>query len=949
MRRIFAVVLSAFLGCVTLLSVAPTAQTAERVPTLVDGFRACIAGGGSADLLLLIDESSSLQISDPGDARVESASYLLSQLATYADGAPNKLNVAISTFASDYSDLYDWTELNSGTLPGLQGSINSLKSKVNGLETDYWSALDGARGALADRAKGADGTGSCQAVVWFTDGGLDYEVRTTEESKKAFGNEKVFAPGVELTSEERIEEVRKAAVQDICRSGGIADQMRSSDIALFGIGLKGSTAQQSDFSFMRTVTTGKDGDSTCGKLSDPVPGEFHLATDIDSLLFAFDGMSSVGGDPLVQEKGICQKVECTEEAHTFVLDRSTPSVQVLASADAPSLMATVVSPSGKKFELSRGSIGSPTTAKIGSSTVSYTWLSEETYSLSLTMGQNDKDWSGPWSLLFTDPVGETADKVSKTSVRIIGSLKPSLLNSKDLEWRVGETLAGVTLGLVDHTGKTVDPKSLLGRAALTATVTSSDGQRLEFARDLDKASISKPLDLDLSEFPVGAAELSMELTITTAASTSGGKTTPGTVLEPAAVAVPLMLLAPSEFPVLPPKIDFGKTEGKPEMTVAIPLSGSGCVWLADSAPEIVASPESMGTIGITSPASSGSSCVAAENGTLDLTLTADDAGNGTINGKTVVMIAPEGEPDKAMPVQMDFTASVSRPLNTTNFILALLVALLLGPGIPLLILYLAKRFVSKIPGQPLSSQLIQISVENNQVLRDGRPFELNPTDLTNLVSIDSSGTRNMSIAGVEFKVRTGWSPMGSGYVTADWPGRSGASSAHPATDKTGTTARLPLAIHNHWLVFTAAGMGRQNASVLILTNGEASPEDKRTLQEDLNRRLPDLLARLNDRLGQDTGGTTEATSTFGGLGQESASVGAFQGFGDSSYSNGEMTIPPMQIASDRVPPFPGFANPSSSANSSPSPSAAAETSADGQSSGSLFGWGESDPPAGPSQ
>src|SRR6185312_3811664 len=146
----------------------------------------------------------------------------------------------------------------------------------------------------------------------------------------------------------------------------------------------------------------------------------------------------------------------------------------------------------------------------------------------------------------------------------------------------------------------------------------------------------------------------------------------GTELDPVLVSVPVNLLAPSAFHVVAPKIDFGMVEGTPELTANLPLSGSGCVWIAESMkPEISASPEDLGAITISSPENTGpENCLAAKDGgSLPLTLKAEHAGNGSITGQLAVMIAPNGEPDKAMAVDVDFTSSVSRPINTGNFLL----------------------------------------------------------------------------------------------------------------------------------------------------------------------------------------------------------------------------------------------------------------------------------------
>jgi von Willebrand factor type A domain len=853
MRRLLAVLAGIALS-IPAAAVSGGASVAAETPlTQVDGFRACIAGGGVTDMLLLVDESSSLNRTDPDYARVTSASYLVTQLGGFASESSAEVNIAISVFANSYTQIQPWTPLNAGTLPELQSTVSSLKDRVNGMETDYWTALDGARKDLAARAAARTEKESCQALVWFTDGGINYTIRTNDAEKAAYGAAKPFAPDTELTSAEAAESVRTAAMTDICRSGGVADQLRSSQVALFGIGLQGSAESPGDFLFMESVATGAAGSdaAACGNLIDPVPGEFHLATDIDSLLLAFDGISSPGSRPITQDAGICQVSVCIDKAHRFVLDQSTPGVRVLATADGSNLAASLLNPAGQVINLPKSNIGSPASLLSDDNTLTYTWLSDKSLTVSMTEGSSKAGWSGLWQLAFTDPIGQSGGRTSKSSIHIAGSLKPAWLNPAATALHVGETIPDIRLGLVDAAGKNVDAASLLGDVQLNATLVSGQGKSSVIAAALGKDAIANSTSLDLAGYPVGSAELVLELSITTAATTTAdGTPVPGTPLEPALVSVPLALLPPAEFPVLASKVDFGQSEGNKEVAASLPVSGNGCVWqAADQRPEILAAPADVGAISVTlGAANSADNCLTVKDvASLPLTFKAEQAGNGSVNGRVALMIAPDGEPGKAMPVSVDFTASMAKPLNSTNFLLALLVALILGPGIPLLFLYAAKWYVSKIPGTALSAELIPVTVLNQQVQRDGQPFSLRPTDLTELVPMKPSGTRSLMINGLELKARSGWSPVGSGFVSVLAPGRFGAGSVPPGTDTSGVNARLPLAVHNHWAVLRDVGSDPATCHVLVLINGTAAASQKRDIEGDINRRLPDLLARLNDK------------------------------------------------------------------------------------------------------
>ncbi|WP_234789073.1 hypothetical protein, partial [Mycolicibacterium fortuitum] len=64
----------------------------------------------------------------------------------------------------------------------------------------YWVALDGARQALAARAKNSEGGQRCQAIAWFSDGKIDFTARDVA---------KPYAEGVDLSSQEGVDQARQ--------------------------------------------------------------------------------------------------------------------------------------------------------------------------------------------------------------------------------------------------------------------------------------------------------------------------------------------------------------------------------------------------------------------------------------------------------------------------------------------------------------------------------------------------------------------------------------------------------------------------------------------------------------------------------------------------------------------------------------------------------------------
>src|ERR1700744_4454496 len=94
-------------GVLSLVLAGP-ASAAPASNAGASRFGACLASQKAGDLLLLFDESSSLQQTDPQAARVQAARYLLSTLGKYADRANAKLDVAVAGFSDVYCPEHDW-------------------------------------------------------------------------------------------------------------------------------------------------------------------------------------------------------------------------------------------------------------------------------------------------------------------------------------------------------------------------------------------------------------------------------------------------------------------------------------------------------------------------------------------------------------------------------------------------------------------------------------------------------------------------------------------------------------------------------------------------------------------------------------------------------------------------------------------------------------------------
>ncbi|MFX4272126.1 vWA domain-containing protein [Propionibacteriaceae bacterium Y1685] len=847
-RRWFALFLMAGLFG-TVAAAGASSSTARAADGAVDVYGGCMVNNKAGDLLIMIDESESLKENDPRNERVSAAKYLLERLTGFASRTKVDLQVSVAGFSHNYSEAQPWTKLDNAGRDRTNATIDSFAGdRGHGFETDYWVGLEGARKALAAHNPKGD---RCQALVWITDGELDVDFRDSGEERDKYGENKPYVDG-RIDNEDKARKAEVEAERQICRDGGLADQLRSSKITLFGVGLRGTG--QPDYTLLKSIALGGDaGGKHCGKVTKP-PGNFTEAANIDDLLFEFDKFDDPSKQRKTTESGVCQGQPCPESRHTFVLDDSIQSVHVLGNAQADQLEAYLVTPGEKEVKLEKKQVGQSSETTSGGTTINWTWQSERTVVADLTGGAGAEGWSGPWSVVFVDPTASSPDAKSRTAISISGDVYPAWPAAKETTLRSGD-VHDLQLGLVNADGETVDPAKLLGQAGMNVSFEGADGQTTEIAKGLGREQITQPQKLDLTNVQPGPGNLVLTLSITTAdAKTAKGAVVKGTKLEPQTVRVPMNVEAPAGFPTVAGQVNFGSHEGPAEGAQAeLAVTGPGCVWLeAGGSPEIIAGPEKLGDITFASTHDSAENCLVVEEGqtaSLPLTLTTTEVDNGTLNAQIKVKVAPKDQPDKAQDAPVTATADFSKPLNKLNFALALIVALILGPGIPIGLLYLMKYLTAKIPGRPLLAQEFGVEIQAGQVLRDGKPFELQPRDLTTMVPLDNGGSRTARAGSTTLNAKMGGSPFGTGHVVVDAPGRIGASSEHTRPFGKTHAAKLPLNVHNHWVLLHNPAGPAEQATVLLLVGGDAPATTRERLVDDLSSRAPEVLEGMRHQVG----------------------------------------------------------------------------------------------------
>lgn len=253
---------------------------------------ACVAGNHRLDVDVMMDESGSLgspsdgmPATDPENKRVPALQELLAGLTDLSAGThPVKVEVQLQGFSSYANIVMPFGRLDARSLAKFDSAAAKFATRDTGLDTDFWEALHGVQTSLA-REQAAQGGDACSAFVLFTDGFYSFSVRP--------GVSRPYAPGLNASTSGSASALIKAGHNAICQPGGLADQLRNSQVFAITVGLgPGSTVGAS---FLRGISGG----GGCGDATGP-GGLFLPASDVGTLLqdFLVIGAEIDNGNPI---------------------------------------------------------------------------------------------------------------------------------------------------------------------------------------------------------------------------------------------------------------------------------------------------------------------------------------------------------------------------------------------------------------------------------------------------------------------------------------------------------------------------------------------------------------------------------------------------------------------------------------------------------------------------
>lgn len=767
-------------------------------------FGACVAQSEEADVLVVLDESGSLkgegaEATDPDNVRVDSAKDLVGQLGLMAQDTGATVNVKLAGFGEGYRsdpEVYgDW--VNVGDDAGaLDEAIDGARDRNNDGYTIYGDAFQGMLSEFGAHSS----SDACQVVLFFTDGLLT-------------------VPG-EASADE-------TARREICEPGSPVGALRQAGIQLFTVGLiprEGDSPEQ----LLRLISEGPD----CTNAA-PNGAYFNAGDDAARLYTAFRS--------LIPAPGSTEARKNTHEPFEFYLDNSIEKIRVAAQPqeklDEGALIPVLRAPNGETIDLTSGShdFAGNTLEVETNENLPGMFDAEMT-------AENTDQWAGKWELSYRLEGDADTEYYAQTRLSPGIHLDAAQLSEGTSALRSDEALE---VSLLKSNGDVVN---LEGEADLTASLTTDSGEEIDLGQtSIKEGTASVPLE-SINEPLAGV--LNLEAVITT----RGDGNAPGTTLSPVALQERVSIV-PVNMPRVAPGVETVIEEQS--TTLSVPVEGPGSVWLpggdyaADG--EGVVLPEGAEGVSVSSSHDSAENALTlgeGESGEITLTIDTETLADGPIALPTVATIE-SAEGNATADVSTEISGSMRAPVSGTAFSLVLVIVALLSLLIPLGVMYLMKMVTGRIPTHVrLHSYAYPVVTKNSQLYHAGNetPFSASYEDVVNKTKATAPSASSASLAGHQVNVVRGWNPFTPANVVADAPFSIADDGAQQ-----GNSAKLPLALNNHW--FVVADPNNKNAgTVVVVVDERADRQRVDNISREISTRGAERLERVSEQAQQAASG-----------------------------------------------------------------------------------------------
>lgn len=706
-RRLFAGLFAALLvvgllGTPTAQSTSGASQQAQASFAQIAG---CLAGGDLLKAVLVVDESASLQTTDPENQRTDGLLAALDGLAALQAALPDKrIEVSAATFSDQYRPAVDWGTAEGRHLDQLRSFATDDVPKLNtGTATDYRAAMLGAQ-----RALGTDP--ACKVMLWFTDGGLD--VGDSAEASKA------------------------AALQEICQPGGIADSLRSEGVHVEAVALFKSGDTQvtdADRANLAKIAEGSSTTGSCGTV--PIPDGYALG----AYLSANDpaALSALFAEMLAQISGFtpagdveCPSDECVAGQLRFPVDPGIGFLRIISATIEGTPNYTITPPAGTPAEIpANGQV------QVGP----FTGLASTAgRTLQFDLDLRGTDASGEWTLAVLQGKARVGIFL-QSSVQVALADTGQRLN--------GDAATEVPLRLtVAGTGKPVDP-DVYGSFDVVGIIDS--GTEIPARRN------GQDWVIDVPAPPTGDLPSSRLLTVRVNAVTKPS----GLTLQPIIRQFEMPVSVSAAYPsILSSELQLSPVAGEGTTSGELLFRGSALGPTSVCATSVtLAGPEGQPDVEL-QPDRECLDLGADEEGSLTFTAPVNAVSDGSMRGEANVTLNGYRPEDAPVTFTVPARLGIERPIDEGVRWGLVLLLLALSIVLPLLIVYLLGRHLLArfTPLSRTVCRVISVPVtvtydgEESRLLREGRPIWLTYEDAQRRVPPVPSGAEQWNVPPLKF-------------------------------------------------------------------------------------------------------------------------------------------------------------------------------------------------------
>ena len=678
LRKVAAVIgLTMFVGSFLPTITANADVISSHGREAIQQISTCINSEGkdTLNVLYLVDESASLDRTDPSALRVGGLQASLEQFRNVAEDRPYfTVNREIATFGNTYTRQKNWDVLDKGQLDSDLGWIqNKVPGLKNGKATDWKLALTSAYADFQQKLTPS----SCNIMVWFTDGAIN----VSDDGAKTV-----------------------QAMRDICgtdpATGGnpsdsaIISKFRNSGINIQGVLLKNENSSDEDKQGMTYFTPILEG-----------------LGQVDSNYFFKNGKSfslKCGQDSGAY--GVVQTIQDPLDIIWFPVPfnclatngRILPVVNGRVNVD-PGMTRFQVTTPAAGFSLKNGSatIAQDKNASMGDVQVNELGQSKTIITVTGNIGEKGALAPGSWNFKTSDPERSVFCGYLDLNIEIKGK---TCYENEPCDFN----------GRISRNGRPVDFSVFRGAPSLSysaLTAAGKEGNTSSLSLNQTDGTYSGSYSTNGLVNKDGVSKLMVTINVTT----RSGYEFKISGIKDFAVVPPGLYPEINPTPILKASFKQGiigkKGEALADVTIKGPSRTAGEVCLSglqvrtDPLPKRI--PEYSASLdGKDLDDSPCFKLQANEELPMSLAIKNGKSANGTVSGFINAVLKADGHPDISSKIDVEFTTEEKH--DPTAFWITFFLVMLLGFGIPLALFYLVNALGARVQLSRLSMATVPV-------------------------------------------------------------------------------------------------------------------------------------------------------------------------------------------------------------------------------------------------